>query len=422
MLTRRAMIGSTAGLLATAPVAAAFPSQFGSFDRLTRSVVDPSRRNATDENNALGTFGRPRRTIPNPVPPGVTVEIAGTYTTVHTSPNNLIVNGTAERPVVIHGAIPSSPPVIEGAWELTGTHYRIEGLKFRGGCQLVAPNNRASILSCDFSGSATYNGALGLNSYIEDAFNENIVIHGCRSHDNGDVLATFDQDFHGLAIGQRARYVWILYSEFYMNSGDGIQINSASSRSTHHIALVGNVAHHNKQNGFWTKQCSDVVFLDNVSHHHRPSNSSLGVGMGAQYGPERVWFIRNLIHDCDFGIQIASDIGDGQDGQEGFFIDNVVRDLSDSDGGWSATNSWQDAGLSLQGLQTRHVLNMTMVNVPTGIAVGPQGTTYESGSTVARLMPGGVAVYGTLTPAPPGMRQRLRQLFELNYRPYLAPF
>ena len=63
-----------------------------------------------------------------------------------------------------------------------------------------------------------------------------------------------------------------------------------------------NVAHHNKQTGFWTKQAEDVIFSENLSYSHRTSDSSTGACMGFQYAPERVWFINNHIHDCEVGI------------------------------------------------------------------------------------------------------------------------
>jgi hypothetical protein len=83
-----------------------------------------------------------------------------------------------------------------------------------------------------------------------------------------------------------------------------------------------NVAHHNKQAGFWSKQATDVIFSQNEAYEHRPSDSSEGQCMGFQYAPEYVWFLFNRVHDCNFGINIVGDGGDT--GQNTFLIGNVI--------------------------------------------------------------------------------------------------
>ena len=94
----------------------------------------------------------------------------------------------------------------------------------------------------------------------------------------------------------------------------------------HHVYLGRNVAHENKQTGFWTKQASDVIMSENVAYAHHPSDSSPGAGLGGQYGPERVWFLYNHIHDCDYGIAAGSDnhLGFGRDV---YLIGNVIHNI-----------------------------------------------------------------------------------------------
>jgi hypothetical protein len=101
-------------------------------------------------------------------------------------------------------------------------------------------------------------------------------------------------------VSDHVRYLWVVDNQIYRNSGDGIQINAQDTMvaSTHHIYVGRNVSHHNKQSGFWVKSAADVIFSQNESYGHRPSNSSLGQGMAAA-GPDWVWFLYNHIHDCE---------------------------------------------------------------------------------------------------------------------------
>jgi hypothetical protein len=88
-----------------------------------------------------------------------------------------------------------------------------------------------------------------------------------------------------------------------------------------------------------------------------------------QYGPERVWFLFNHVHGCDTGIGVASDTGDGKDGKDVYMIGNVIHGVGSSANPGSA---WTPAGILLAGIETRHVVNNTIHDVATGVAV-PRG-------------------------------------------------
>jgi hypothetical protein len=157
-------------------------------------------------------------------------------------------------------------------------------------------------------------------------------------------------------------------NELYRNSGDGIQISAGSAAAqptTHHIYVGRNVAHDNKQTGFWTKQAVDVVFSENLCYAHRPSNSSYGACMGFQYAPERVWFLFNHIHDCDFGIGGSSDNGQGT-GQDSYFIGNLIHRIHHS-GGYNPNTAWSNAAIMLAGSVNRYIVNNTIHDVDAGI-------------------------------------------------------
>jgi hypothetical protein len=159
----------------------------------------------------------------------------------------------------------------------------------------------------------------------------------------------------------------------YHNSGDGMQINAGSysaQASTHHIFVGGNETWENKQTGLWCKQAVDVIFSQNISHHHRPSDSSDGAGMGCQYDPERLWFICNYIYDCEYGIVMKSGSGMGF-GTQTYLLGNVIHDIHHTTS-YNPDTSWSQAAIMLAGGTTCHIIGNTLYDVDAGINI-PSG-------------------------------------------------
>lgn len=332
--------------------------------------VDASSPSATDSANPMGSAILPRRTVPLSLLAGSVVEIHGTYSTPHSSPAVITASGTAASPVFIRGVSPTAKPIITKTWAIKGSYLILENLEFafqdpvlgalafRGGDHVVLRHS-------DVHGNLSGGGVSIVGGDTSSA--TNFLIYDDVIHDNGDVNAVFDQDVHGIVVGSRVNNLWVVDSQLYGNSGDGIQINAgaANQATTHHIYVGRNVAHHNKQTGFWSKQAVDVIFSENLSYAHRPSNSSYGAGMGFQYAPERVWFLFNHIHDCDIGIGGSSDNGLGF-GQSSFFIGNVIHNIHTT-GTFAGTTAWSSAAIMLAGGVQRHVLNNTIDDVDGGI-------------------------------------------------------
>jgi hypothetical protein len=346
--------------------------------------VDATQKAATDDGNPNGTPARPRRTIPLVLPAGAVVELRGVYDYFHSSPRTLTLNGTRERPVFIRGAGPGNRPQIRQIWELHGSYAILENLEFApldanatGALRILAPATHIALRGSELHGNLT-GGGLGVGSWAPNIDAEHVVIVGNRIHDNGDVNASFDQDVHGIAVGDRAHHIWVVDNELARNSGDGIQINAGNSRAamalTHHIYVGRNIAHHNKQSGFWTKQAVDVIFSQNLCYAHRPGNSSMGSCMGQQYSPERVWFISNHIHDSEFGIALAGDSDRGF-GQSTFMIGNVIHNIHHV-AKYNPQTGWSQAGIMMAGGQLRVVLNNTIDDVDAGITSPTAGITY----------------------------------------------
>src|SRR5688572_6135642 len=66
--------------------------------------VDASAVSATDTGNTYGYPARPRRTVPESLPAGAVVTLAGTYSQTHLGSSMVKANGTAVAPVFIRGA------------------------------------------------------------------------------------------------------------------------------------------------------------------------------------------------------------------------------------------------------------------------------------------------------------------------------
>jgi Right handed beta helix region len=337
--------------------------------------VDASSPAADDSGNTYGSAGRPRRTIPDTLPAGAVVELHGEYSTPQTSPHGIHARGTAEAPVFIRGVSAADRPRITSCWEISGSYLVVENVEFAGcgGVVLLAPIDHAVLRHSDIHGSLQ-GGGVGVQSWNGGDATD-VVIYDNLIHDNGDVHASYDQDAHGIAVGPHVSGLWVVDNKLYRNSGDGIQINAGSralQATTNHIWVGRNVAFDNKQSGFWVKQAVDVIFSQNYSARHRPSNSSSGVCMGGQYAPEHVWFIDNQVWDCDYGIQIASDSDLGF-GRYVFIVGNLIARIHDSIGQFNAQTAWQNCGISLPGGVTRFVLENTIYDVDSGVCA-PNGS------------------------------------------------
>ena len=332
--------------------------------------VSETASNAVDDGNPFGSPALPRRTIPDRLPAGAVVEVHGTYSFHHTSPRHIISSGTAERPVFIRGAGAEQRPRITGCWEVSGSYFVLEQLQFAGcgGLVFVDPVDHAALRDSDLSGNPG-GGGLGLQSWKGGTVRDVVILRN-RIHNMGDSSSTFDQDSHGIAVGSRVSNAWILENTIYENSGDGVQINAGRllQSTTHHIYVGRNVVTRNRQNGLWTKQAVDVIFSENRVFDHRPSAYSLGVCMGGQYAPDHVWFINNLVWNCDYGIQIASDSDLGS-GRYQFIIGNTLAFIHDSNGDFKPTSGWQNCGISLPGGDYRLVAQNSLYDVDSGLCV-----------------------------------------------------
>lgn len=343
-------------------------------------------------NPSNGWPGHPRSQIPSVLPAGSVVVVAGVYTVNHEG-DLITANGTATQPVYIRGTSSTEAPIITQKWVVEGSYYVIENIKatWANSSQngkLIVSGHHIAVRHNDFRGDTNGTGGVYPGG-------SNLLIWNNKVHDVGDVNASFDQDNHCIGVGSETDHLWIVDNELARCSGDGIQINAGSEEkesTLHHVYVGRNIAHGNKQTGFWTKQAVDVIFSQNVCYAHRPSNSSSGGCMGGQYGPVSVWFIFNHIYNSESGIRIegTSDLGSGTDV---FIVGNVIHNITDSstpDPG----NPHASGAIVFRGLVKHYIVNNTLWNYQAGIMSPTGGFLHIEGNILGgRNNPQGRDIY-----------------------------
>ncbi len=342
--------------------------------------VDNQHATATDDDNPQGTPDKPRLTIPTDLQPGDVVEIHGGP---YDRSLRFTCAGTADQPIFVRGTGRDDMPVISSHITVRGSYLIFEFLDLDGadnGLSVSTPSDHVAVRFCEVRNgvggpaSGLYTGRW--NPEDDPDVASHVLFYANRIHDNGDWHSDHDEDHHAVAVGHHSEYVWILDNEMYHNSGDGVQVNAKKSslaHTLHHVYIGRNLAWENKQTGFWSKQATDVIISQNEIWGMRPSNSSEGSGLGFQYAPERVWFIYNVVHDCENGLKSSTNVGD-QDGLPGigqdiYIVGNVFYDIHRSDGSPPDSNPWQ-YGVAIRLTdqdERKHIVANTLFDADVGL-------------------------------------------------------
>lgn len=369
--------------------------------------------NATDVDNPNGFPEKPRKTIPDiTYGPGSYVEIHGTYDRVMKG-KNLRMNCTEAEPCWVRGT-PDDKPIISEFVSVADSQYVfVENLKFQGGAG-------EAFLITAFPGKETHNVVLRHTEFRDRDYPGHAAsAMSFYPHDNSkvyDVVAYAndfvnlgtnvswergDPDFQAMTPSMYSRDISSgveLYNVFILenyctrvgsNCVQAVGQNCRRGRcidAMHHIYVGKNVAHNNRQAGFWSKEARDIIFSQNVSYDNRSHGTQPGGGMGFQYGPDHIWFIYNEIYDSNYGIRQSST---GQHPERSaYFVGNLIYNIHHQKGGVFATrDDWREGvGISLwEGGMTRHVVNNTINDVNAGIIAIQKGPLYLSGNLISNI-------------------------------------
>lgn len=294
------------------------------------------------------------------------------------------INTTATTPTTLGSTFtkvcdPALPCLVSGGtygWtDITGSNLIIEKAHLYG-MSISKGAKNIVIRDSEFIGDKTGGGITIGNGDAGAA--TNIVLLRNKFHDIGDVNASTDADVHCIGVGYESSYVWILDNDFYRCGGDGVQVNGGVGRGVknlHHIYIGRNTATHNRQNGFWIKDSSDVIVSQNTVTNMKANSGGPGNCLGTQYGSLRIVFIGNRVSGCPYGIAIASDSGDSF-GPGALIYNNVIfntfHDLNN--GPEDKTSGYSDnTAILLAGGTNRFLFNNTIVNVGGAIGIPPSG-------------------------------------------------
>ena len=350
--------------------------------------VDRNHESAVDTGNEFGTPDRPRLTIPRSLAPGSVVTLNGRYDYLSEGFYETISSsGTASAPIFIRGQDPENKPQIPKLWFISGSHIILENLEFldedevlergdTGKLVVVAPAHHVSIRYNEITGNYQ-EGGVSIIGFLGQETN-NIVVYGNRIHDIGRRWGNGENEpRHGVSVGLGANNIWIASNDFWHIGGSAVEVDAGSLAqmpSTNNIFVGYNSASNNRHPGYWVKHASDVVISQNSARYHRPHDDLPGAGMGFEYGPQRVWFLYNEIHNSEIGIASTGENGPGGNGagDDVYLVGNIIRDISNS--GDSASGPAKDGAairLADNG-PIKFVVNNTIDQVVAGV-------TYHSG-------------------------------------------
>jgi hypothetical protein len=357
--------------------------------------VDNSDAGCSDSNvGGHGNASLPLCTIPSPVVNGSVVEVhGGPY--VHKSGSYLRLDGrgTKERPIFFRGGESEHVRIgvaSQSGYENDAMYIIIENLSLFG--HSIHPNDgnyvdhvvlRNSEVSGDYSG-----GGVAVRSWVVDNWVDNVVIYNVDIHENGPWDATEgDPDIHGIGIGEYVKNIWIVDNQMYHNAGNGVQLTGSGQGDNdlaHHVYIGRNYDNGlpNLQRFIAIKGSSDVIISEN--HVSSQGGYRTSEGMGFQYGPERVWFLFNKIHNVNGGIVCNSNVANP--GNYSYFIGNLIYNITQKNySDWNPNNAWSPVAMGIVGGVNRYIIGNTIHNVDGGIYTPSAGNFYIMDNIISEV-------------------------------------
>ncbi len=324
--------------------------------------VDNTNAAATDAGNPNGTAARPRRTVPPALPAGAIVEVRGGPYTIEAQWNGA---GTQSSPVIVRGI---GDPVFSGAGVIfSGSYFILDGIVLQG-MQIGVSGSYIAIRN-----SIVRNYNPGRHSTTIAPHGSYLVFYRNQIYNNGDSSGTAEADVHGIKPSSGDSYIWIVGNEIHHNGGDSVQIGDATTAEPwpHHIYVGGNTMHEDRENAVDIKQARDIIVSSNTIYGYKPSNSSNGEATVVHNGPQRVWFINNVVRNSHTGMVCT-----GAD--QYYVIGNVITDIIHVAGGtYDAGSLYGSQAILVYGSTNAYAVANTIWNVDAGISNATGSTKME---------------------------------------------
>ncbi|MBW7992571.1 MAG: hypothetical protein FVQ84_21500 [Planctomycetes bacterium] len=286
--------------------------------------IDNTHPNATDSGNLYGTASVPRLTLPTvPWLAGSVIEVHGGPYTYGSSFWVFEFAGTATSPVFLRGYDPSTvgnyPTFQNKEIRTHGTYGVIENLDLDSSRILFHINynifDHISIRNNEIHDHISPTGsAISFGDYrMSNPTNQYVVVYNNHIYNNG--LPRDKYDHHGIAVGDYAKYVWIVDNNMHDNDGDSVQVNAAAGRAAvsgehpQYIYIGRNIMHHDTENAIDLKDSEHVVLSQNTIYGYRGLFGSDGTAvLPGNEGGRLTWVLFNDIYDSQNGIRIDDEV------------------------------------------------------------------------------------------------------------------
>ena len=348
-----------------------------------------------------GSESQPRKTLPKTLPAGSYIEIAGDYFYTRGGVIKIYAEGTSENwvagqsgPVWVTTSINKKAFFTKAKMVIWGQNLYLTNISSKDGSRMQVgsstsgyPANNIVIRDSELIGTlAMGTGALLSVSGTIDTPVKNVVLFNNTTRDAGDIDSQEDIDAELIVINGYSSYIWVLNNVGYNASGSALQINARPPReASHHIFAGYNEFYNIRQSGLWVKYATDVVFSQNYIHDIISTPWSPAKGLGAQYEPNGLWIINNLVHDAEYGIRIPSTNKINDITLKVYVIGNIIYNIH-TQAEVGTNSAWESAAIHLHGANEKHIYNNLIFNAPNGINMSNNsGKTFIKNNVIHQL-------------------------------------